>query len=659
MKKLLSVTLVLALLCALLTGCVYENMDMTIHADGSGSAKVVAGISAELFDELSEMEDSGEGAMAELSPEELETFEVDGKTYKGIQEELSFSGVEEFNALFGSDVSESTDALGMSGLGSQVIELAKDGNGLTLTVNTVPAADEELTDEAKEELQAARIEATKSVLAESALKLEGDALDSAAAALADWYDYYDDAEYTEMLMGLVTMSEEELHEELDWLIGTGTELTEEQLAEREEAAKKVLSESALKLEGDALDAAAGLIVSYTDVSDDEDFNETLDSYAGMTAEELQEELDWLDRLYNGLPEEEVASRIEDAKAFLSESALKLTGEKLDLTASAFVDWFSMLSAEEYAEQLEEYAGMSKAELEEELADLLSSIPPTEAELAARLEPTKKALAESALKLEGAELDAAAEAITDWYDFYSEADYAELLTNIGAMSEEELHEELDWLIGGSDDSGLDDLLNSMEEMTATLIFRFDTAATQIAGPSEGITIEGGTVTLDLTKMAQEVYRFTTRTEVALAYEHGQAVLLDGQDVELCCYALRDANNNETNYVFIRDIANLLNGTDAQFSVGWDGAVNLESGKAYEPNGNESVPFSGNRTYGSNAYPTLVNGVEQDIDTITLSDAEGGGYTFYKLRDLGEKLNFNVRWDNDARCICIESDQPYTG
>ena len=37
-------------------------------------------------------------------------------------------------------------------------------------------------------------------------------------------------------------------------------------------------------------------------------------------------------------------------------------------------------------------------------------------------------------------------------------------------------------------------------------------------------------------------------------------------------------------------------------------------------------------------------------------QGGGYTYYKLRDLGQLLNFNVKWDGG---VVIETDNPYTG
>ena len=47
----------------------------------------------------------------------------------------------------------------------------------------------------------------------------------------------------------------------------------------------------------------------------------------------------------------------------------------------------------------------------------------------------------------------------------------------------------------------------------------------------------------------------------------------------------------------------------------------------------------------------------MSAISLIDDNGGGYTYYKLRDLGQVLGFNVSW-SAQRGIYIDSDKPYT-
>lgn len=130
-------------------------------------------------------------------------------------------------------------------------------------------------------------------------------------------------------------------------------------------------------------------------------------------------------------------------------------------------------------------------------------------------------------------------------------------------------------------------------------------------------------------------------VALARE--QSITVDGKKITFQTYALKDEKGNETNYVKLRDVASALNGTSAQFHVGWDGSVNIETGKAYVPNGSEmSTPFTGDRPYAAATAPTKVNGAAAELDAVVLTDDQGAGYTYYKLRDLGEALGFGVDW-----------------
>ena len=155
------------------------------------------------------------------------------------------------------------------------------------------------------------------------------------------------------------------------------------------------------------------------------------------------------------------------------------------------------------------------------------------------------------------------------------------------------------------------------------------------------------------------RITLSVAGTLAYARRQTVEIDGRKVELATYALKDANGYETNYVRIRDVAQQLSGTKAQFAVEWDGAVSLVTGAAYAADGSEGkTPFTGDRAYALDAAATKIDGAIAALDTIVLTDDNGGGYTYYKLRDLGSKLGFNVGWTAE-RGIFVESDKPYEG
>lgn len=135
---------------------------------------------------------------------------------------------------------------------------------------------------------------------------------------------------------------------------------------------------------------------------------------------------------------------------------------------------------------------------------------------------------------------------------------------------------------------------------------------------------------------------------LAYASTQMVLVDGEAVEFQAYALRDENGFNTNYVKLRDVAYVLSGTGAQFAVGWNGSgISLTTGKAYTVAGGEmETPFSGDRTYRDGTSSVNIDGRSVPLTAITLTDSSGGAYNYFKLRDLGQALGFDVSWSGET-------------
>ncbi len=142
----------------------------------------------------------------------------------------------------------------------------------------------------------------------------------------------------------------------------------------------------------------------------------------------------------------------------------------------------------------------------------------------------------------------------------------------------------------------------------------------------------------------------------AYASTQPVTIDGKPVSFRMYALKGADGNPTNYIKVRDLASVLNGTAAQFNVKYDGSVNLLPGEEYIPNGTEmTTPYSGDRPCRKVSDATLINGEEAELDAIILTDDSGGGYTYYKLRDLGNALGFGVGWSMEEG-VSIQTTSP---
>lgn len=141
---------------------------------------------------------------------------------------------------------------------------------------------------------------------------------------------------------------------------------------------------------------------------------------------------------------------------------------------------------------------------------------------------------------------------------------------------------------------------------------------------------------------------------------QTVTVDGREVEFQMYALKDENDNLTNYIKLRDIAYVLNGTKAQFSVGYNNAaksISLTTGQPYQAGGTEmTTPFSGDRAYTGGVQALRIDGKDAAMTAITLTDDNGGGYNYFKLRDLGRALGFNVGYSNETG-VFLETDKPY--
>ncbi len=133
---------------------------------------------------------------------------------------------------------------------------------------------------------------------------------------------------------------------------------------------------------------------------------------------------------------------------------------------------------------------------------------------------------------------------------------------------------------------------------------------------------------------------------------QTVTVDGKPVQFAMYAL---NGGSVNYIRVRDLAALLNGTAAQFEVGWNGNVTLTAKTPYT-GAKDEAPFNTEMSYTVYNQPTYVNGQAVNLDAIQIT-YNGGGYTYYKLRDLAQALGFNVGWSAD-KGVFVETDKPYS-
>ena len=140
-----------------------------------------------------------------------------------------------------------------------------------------------------------------------------------------------------------------------------------------------------------------------------------------------------------------------------------------------------------------------------------------------------------------------------------------------------------------------------------------------------------------------------TKITLDNTHieptAQGLKIDGAEKTAEIY-----NINDENYFKLRDIAMLLNGTDAQFEVVYDpetDAITVETGKAYTPVGGELEPHA-DRSASIVASPQTLT-VDGAAAHLTAFNLEGNN--FFRLRDLGRALGFDVDCDEAANTMLV--------
>jgi hypothetical protein len=135
--------------------------------------------------------------------------------------------------------------------------------------------------------------------------------------------------------------------------------------------------------------------------------------------------------------------------------------------------------------------------------------------------------------------------------------------------------------------------------------------------------------------------------AFAAEH---VTVDGEAHTLIAYEIHD-----NNYFKLRDVANLLKGTDAQFDVIWNeekGAIELLSGVAYSTEESLTETAYQNPVAVENFVPIFKDGAQVLLKAYEIHDNN-----YFKLRDLAAAMDFGVNWVEKTQTIEIDTDASY--
>ncbi len=130
---------------------------------------------------------------------------------------------------------------------------------------------------------------------------------------------------------------------------------------------------------------------------------------------------------------------------------------------------------------------------------------------------------------------------------------------------------------------------------------------------------------------------------------QKLTVNGEAIECDKY-----NIDGSNYFKLRDLAMLLNGTGSQFDVGWDDVgkiVSVVTGRGYaEPNGHElEIGADLSATAVVSTQTIKINDeVRTDLTVYNI-----GGSNFFKLRELGDALGFDVDYVKETDTATVTS------
>ena len=137
-----------------------------------------------------------------------------------------------------------------------------------------------------------------------------------------------------------------------------------------------------------------------------------------------------------------------------------------------------------------------------------------------------------------------------------------------------------------------------------------------------------------------------------------VKVNGKNVSPQGYYIVNGTQYGNNYFKLRDIAYLLSGTKGQFNVRWDKEnerILLTSGTAYETVGGELADSStAVEKIGKSTSTIVLDGEEITLDGYIIN-----GNNYYKLRDIGKAIGFDVDFDNASSTVLVKTTSDYSG
>ena len=134
------------------------------------------------------------------------------------------------------------------------------------------------------------------------------------------------------------------------------------------------------------------------------------------------------------------------------------------------------------------------------------------------------------------------------------------------------------------------------------------------------------------------------------QKGVMLNIDGELKTVPAYNIKD-----NNYFKLRDVANILKGTSAQFDVIWNesvGAIEIVSGTGYSTDEEVTGELLENPVATSSYVPIFKDGYSVLLSAYNIKDNN-----YFKLRDIASAINFGVEWDAENNIVMIKTNETY--
>jgi len=217
----------------------------------------------------------------------------------------------------------------------------------------------------------------------------------------------------------------------------------------------------------------------------------------------------------------------------------------------------------------------------------------------------------------------------------------------------LVKDKDYTVSGNKYTINPEYLSTLDDGEHKIVFEMNGGT----NPELIITIKCETPKSELTNGPKAEYTVMKPTKPAgtevLALPSSNSLILD--DKEQTDFPA--VNIEGFNWLKLRDLAALLNGTGKQFEIGYDTQTNtitITTGRTYTPAGDElQTSFTSAPDAVSSPQKLYVDG-----KLISVAAYNIDGYNYFRLRDIAILMEFNIIYDEETEEITLDLENPYS-